>query len=175
MITDNHTLYPYNIFTLSQCDNGHDISDYKTMSEAHDNLYNDYFHQNPVYNEKTFRRRFRMRRELFYHICDEIVQFDSYFVQKSDACGRLGCSTIQKVTAALRVLAYDVSADSFDEYLKMSETVIMESIKRFCKAVILEFGKQYLRAPHQEDVDRLLAINSEKRFPGILGSIDCMH
>ncbi|KAG0928978.1 hypothetical protein G6F32_012418 [Rhizopus arrhizus] len=34
MITDNHTLYPYNIFTLSQCDNGHDISDYKTMSEV---------------------------------------------------------------------------------------------------------------------------------------------
>lgn len=34
MITDNHTLYPYNTFTLSQCDNGHDISDYKTMSEV---------------------------------------------------------------------------------------------------------------------------------------------
>ncbi|KAI9478253.1 MAG: hypothetical protein EXX96DRAFT_595657 [Benjaminiella poitrasii] len=34
MITDNHTLYPYNIFTLSQCNNGPDISDYKTMSEV---------------------------------------------------------------------------------------------------------------------------------------------
>ncbi|CAO3609354.1 unnamed protein product [Mucor hiemalis] len=34
MITDNHTLYPYNIFTLSQCNNGPDISDYRTISEV---------------------------------------------------------------------------------------------------------------------------------------------
>lgn len=34
MITDNHTLYSYNTFTLSQCNNGPDISDYKTMSEV---------------------------------------------------------------------------------------------------------------------------------------------
>ncbi|KAI7852041.1 hypothetical protein BDC45DRAFT_558913 [Circinella umbellata] len=34
MITDHHTLCPYNIFTLSQCNNGPDISDYKTMSEV---------------------------------------------------------------------------------------------------------------------------------------------
>lgn len=34
MITASHNLHPYNIFTLSQCDNGQDVSDYKIMSEV---------------------------------------------------------------------------------------------------------------------------------------------
>ena len=33
----------------------------------------------------------------------------------------------------------------------------------------------YLRKPTQADVDRLLAVGNERDFPGMLGSIDCMH
>ncbi|PHZ10634.1 uncharacterized protein RHIMIDRAFT_32401 [Rhizopus microsporus ATCC 52813] len=31
--TDNHFSQPYSVFTLSECDNGHDISDFKALSE----------------------------------------------------------------------------------------------------------------------------------------------
>uniref|UniRef100_A0A2N9HQ65 DDE Tnp4 domain-containing protein n=1 Tax=Fagus sylvatica TaxID=28930 RepID=A0A2N9HQ65_FAGSY len=48
----------------------------------------------------------------------------------------LGLSSLQKMTAALRMLAYGVAADSTNE---------------------------------------LLAVNEKRGFPGILGSIDCMH
>jgi hypothetical protein len=57
----------------------------------------------------------------------------------------------------------------------MSESTCIEAIHRFCSAVIAVFGKLYLRGPTTEDTTRLLSINKNRRFPGMLGSIDCMH
>lgn len=37
------------------------------------------------------------------------------------------------------------------------------------------FGPQYLRKPTLDDVQRLLYMHEERGFPGMLGSIDCMH
>jgi hypothetical protein len=37
------------------------------------------------------------------------------------------------------------------------------------------FGKEYLRSPNTNDTARLLTIKKQRGFPGMLGSIDCMH
>ena len=37
------------------------------------------------------------------------------------------------------------------------------------------FGDEYLRPPNNNDIARLLAIGEQRGFPGMLGSIDCMH
>jgi hypothetical protein len=37
------------------------------------------------------------------------------------------------------------------------------------------FGEEYLRAPNAQDTARLLEFNKNRGFPGMLGSIDCMH
>ena len=92
-----------------------------------------------------------------------------------DALGKLGLSSIQKVTAAIRQLAYGSAADQVDEYVRIGESTAMECLKRFCKAVVEIYEEQYLREPNEEDVRRLLAINRERGFPGMLGSLDCMH
>jgi hypothetical protein len=84
-------------------------------------LYNDYFSENPTYPDYLFRRRFRMHRPLYLKIVEAVSQEDDYFIQKRDAAGRLGFSPLQKVTAAFRLLAYGCSADSIDEYLRISQ------------------------------------------------------
>ena len=61
---------------------------------------------------------------------------DGYFVQRRDALGRLGLSAIQKITTAMHMLAYGVSADATNEYVKIGESTTIKSLKRFCRAVI---------------------------------------
>ncbi|XP_021991124.1 uncharacterized protein LOC110887868 [Helianthus annuus] len=98
----------------------------------------------------TERRRFRMRKPLFLRIVDTVTANDIYFPQRRDATGRQGLSSLQKCTATIRVLAYGTSADAHDD-------------------------QEYLRKPNDNDLARLLHVGEERGFPGMIGSIDCMH
>ncbi|KAB1199633.1 hypothetical protein CJ030_MR0G018646 [Morella rubra] len=73
------------------------------------------------------------------------------------------------------MLAYGVIGDYVDEYLRISETTAMQSLKLFVKVVISLYSDQYLRSPTTNDIARLLEIGERRGFPGMLGSIDCMH
>ena len=98
-----------------------------------------------------------------------------HFVQKRDAAGVVGLSSIQQITAALRMLTYGVPADSVDDYIQIGESTAIESLKRFVKAVVAISSDEYLRSPNNNDIARLLAIGESCGFPGMLGSVDCMH
>ncbi|KAL3337867.1 hypothetical protein AABB24_030157 [Solanum stoloniferum] len=142
---------------------------------ADDNLFRDYFSATPRFNDAIFRRRYRMSRNLFLRIVDAIKDHDMYFEQRIDALGRFGLSTLQKITAVFRMLAYGLPADAIDEYVKIGESTTIESMKRFCRAIVEVFGERYLRSPTPNDVARLLHIGEQRGFPGMLGSLDCMH
>ncbi|KAL5549771.1 hypothetical protein UlMin_005002 [Ulmus minor] len=73
------------------------------------------------------------------------------------------------------MLAYGLPADATDEYIKIGESTTIESLKRFCRVVVEVFAEQYLRSPNANDVARLLHVGEQRGFPGMLGSLDCMH
>ena len=87
----------------------------------------------------------------------------------------MGATPIQKVVAAFRMLAYGMPADILDDYVRLGESTIIESLKHFVTVVFEILGEEYLRAPNAQDTARLLAMNNERGFPGMLGSVDCMH
>ena len=66
-------------------------------------------------------------------------------------------------------------ADATDEYYRTSERTALESLKKFCMVVRLEFEAYYLRQPTRADFDRQLAINSTHGFPRMFASLNCMH
>ncbi|XP_037462165.1 uncharacterized protein LOC119333339 [Triticum dicoccoides] len=125
----------------------------------------------------TTSKRFRMSRTLFNRIADGIFEhdYDDYFTQKRSASGALGLHPLQKMTAAMRILTYGIAADYVDEYIRSAESTNLESCKKFVIKICEVFGEKYLRSPNEEDIARLLAIGEERGFPGMLGSIDCMH
>ncbi|XP_024177898.1 uncharacterized protein LOC112183795 [Rosa chinensis] len=145
------------------------------ITKGHENLYRDYFADPPIFSDNVFRRRFRMRRHVFLRIQNAVLLCDPYFLQKRNAAGAIGLSSYQKITAALRMLAYGVPADYVDEYVRIGESTALKSLKRFVNAVVVMFGDEYLRPPNSNDIARLLSIGEKRGFPGMLGSIDCMH
>ena len=62
-----------------------------------------------------------------------------------------------------------------DDYVRTGDSTTIESLRRFVAAVVEVFGDEYLRSPNEDDTARLLAIGERRGFPGMLGSIDCMH
>ncbi|XP_047979015.1 uncharacterized protein LOC125220930 [Salvia hispanica] len=64
----------------------------------------------------------------------------------------------------------------FDEYLHVGDTTGRECLKKFCKLVVEAFGYTYLRRPTANDCQSLMRMHETVHgFPGMLGSIDCMH
>ncbi|XP_073362617.1 uncharacterized protein [Aegilops tauschii subsp. strangulata] len=147
----------------------------RNRERGHALLYADYFANTPLFKPDKFRRRFRMARHMFNRIREGVVAHDPYFDCKTDALGKLGFSSYQKCTAAIRMLAYGIPDDLVDEYVRMSETTCLMSMYKFCQAVIEVFGPEYLRQPTAAATQRLLATNAARGFSGMLGSIDCSH
>ncbi|XP_018467308.2 uncharacterized protein LOC108837596 [Raphanus sativus] len=116
-----------------------------------------------------------MNKPLFMHIVDRLSNEFEFFRQKRDALGRLSLSPLQKCTAAIRLLAYGSAADTVDEYLRLAESTSRSCLENFVEGIIQLFGDEYLRRPTEADLQRLLYIGEHRGFPGMIGSIDCMH
>ena len=50
--------------------------------DAHKRLVRSYFVSSPVFPENYFRRRFRMSKDLFFRICNEVKQHNPVFEHK---------------------------------------------------------------------------------------------
>lgn len=88
-----------------------------------------------------------MSCSLFLCVVNAVGHHDNYFQQRRDTSNRLGISSLQKITAVFRMLAYGVPADVAEEYIKIGESTTIESIKRFCRAIVEIFSEQYLWSP----------------------------
>ena len=99
-------------------------------------LFNDYFSVTPVYDHVAFRRRYRMSQTLFTKVHNAVVNSNPYFHQKKDALGVLGCTALQKTTASMHQLSYNVPPDALDENLRVSKTVANVSLFKFAAAEV---------------------------------------
>ena len=87
--------------------------------QATERIFRDYFAEPPLYPSNIFRRRFQMSCSLFLCIKSMLEATEPYFVQRRNVAGRLRLCSFQKMTAAIRMLAYGTMADLCDEYVSI--------------------------------------------------------
>ena len=108
-------------------------------------------------------------------IVEALENWSPYFQLRRDAFGKVGLSPLQKCTAALRMLAYRSPVDLMDEAFGIAETTTLECLIKFVQGIRHIYGEKYLRRPNGEDIQWLLQVGEARGFPGMLGSLDCMH
>ncbi|XP_074365340.1 uncharacterized protein LOC141706505 [Apium graveolens] len=74
----------------------------------------------------------------------------------------------------MRMIAYEVPADSVDDYIQIGESTAIESLRKFVISINQIFGEQYLRSPNKIDIKRLTKIAEKKGFPGTLNDINVL-
>ncbi|GJY18886.1 transcription elongation factor SPT6 [Tanacetum coccineum] len=153
---------------------------------AEERLMADYFGPHPKYPAEYFRRRYRMNRELFLEIVQGIENYIQtvnplpkhfqFFTIRYDCTGLKSFSVIMKCTSAIRQLAYGTTPDALDEYLQMGAHCARDCLDYFCMCVMDLYQPEFLRKPTLADIQNLYAAHNRIHgFPGMLGSIDCMH
>ena len=101
--------------------------------------------------------------------------FDSSFVQKRDAFDRLGLSSLQKCTIAVRMLAYRLPTNACNEYVCICETTPLMAMRHWVTTIRGCFKDTYLRQPTLVDLKKQVHINTTCDYPGMFGSLDCIH
>nr|XP_043639693.1 uncharacterized protein LOC122610805 [Erigeron canadensis] len=139
-------------------------------------LLNDWFVQEPKYEDDYFRKKFRMDKTMFLDIVRDIEANSPYFQESYDARKRKSFTVIQKCTSAVRQLATGNEPDEYDEYLCMAARTARETLDYFCDAIIRLYSREYLHRPTSHDVARIFEAHELRHHtPGMLGSIDCTH
>ncbi|XP_052622607.1 uncharacterized protein LOC111898989 [Lactuca sativa] len=148
----------------------------RDREERHRRLVNDYFAENCVYQPNDFKRRFRLRKNVFERIVNAMEARYEFFQLRYDARGKRGFTGLQKYVAAIKLMAMGESPDSVDDYMRMSERTARESLYLLARSVVETFGDQYLRKTSLHYMQQLYVAHEERHgFPGMLGSIDCAH
>ena len=125
----------------------------------------------PVYGEDAFEERFRMPRTVFNRLFRAIYN-QPYWRRTVNATGHPQSHAIQKVAAALRVLAYGEPFDRSDEYCCLSRSTIGEAAQRLTEFIINKWEPMYLRPPADKELEHILVRIAARCMPGCIGSIN---
>ena len=148
----------------------------RDFEAAYQQLLQQYFSgDDSIYSESDFRRRFRMERTVFETVYRAVAS-EQPFVLRQDCTKKVGIHPLVRFTACLRVLTYGNCADGYDETFQIAESTLIESVKSFANIIVDKFGAQYLnRPPTEAELQRILTINSNRGFPGLVACWDCKH
>lgn len=97
---------------------------------ANHRLVANYFNgHDSIYSEADFERRFRVPRNIFNRIHDQL-KGTAPFVHCKDAIGKWGIYPLVKLVACFRFIAYGDAYDREDENLNIGETTMRMLVRR---------------------------------------------
>ena len=132
----------------------------------------------PTFGEAVFQNRFRMSSYMFENIHKDIQHVNngcSLFQNRTDAAGRKGASSLQRMVSVMRQLAYGSGADREAEFTGVGTDLGRKCLYGFRHFVVRVYGPKYLNRWDKAEMEKEIAINTARGFPGMMGNIDCCH
>nr|XP_043616259.1 uncharacterized protein LOC122588200 [Erigeron canadensis] len=128
----------------------------RQRENGHQILLNDWFVDEPKYDDAYFQKKFRMEKSMFLKIVDNIEAKFPDFRDGFDARGQGIFKPLQKVASAVRQLATGNPPDEYDEYLHMATRTGHDFLDQFCDAIIKLYGPcPYPTDPKEERFKKL--------------------
>ena len=120
---------------------------------AFDSMMKDWMNTKPLFDNKQFERTFRMKKYMVDYLISNLAKTDPFWMQTRDAVGRLSISPIVKLLAALKMMCYEVSFSTFQDYFQMGESTAHWCLHKFCVGIVncSHLSEKYLRSPTKSD------------------------
>lgn len=148
----------------------------KTVRRRQCSWFDDYLSVEPRYRAWKFREVFRIPVKLYHVIHDRLTVDHPSLAQQSDAFGKPGHTSHQKILSSLRCLGQPASYRERDDSACMSPESQRAAFHVFVAGMNTSFGTLYLnREPTLEELRRITSEYETGVFPGCRGCLDCMH
>ena len=92
-----------------------------------------------------------MPRVVFQRVYDKMLK-RRFFFHKMNALVNLVVHPLQRLNAALSMMAYETSSDIIEEHCRLFETSAMMWLREFSRGFVEVFGLGYLRSPTATDL-----------------------
>jgi len=128
----------------------------------------------PLCDGRMFERRFRLPRAIVFEIYAKL-QERPFWRRSINATGRPQAYPLQKLMAALRVLAYGTSYDQPGEYVRLVVATMMLATHTFIELSVEHYQGTYLRLSSNDELKAISRRNAVRGVPGCIVSTDCTH
>ena len=123
------------------------------------------------WENRKFRRRFRVPHSMFLEIVEECKQYNVFGVQQRKS----KISIEFKVLSCLKIMGRDLCADEIDERLNIAESTVNKFFKDFIFNYAEALYEKWVYVPQGAELDAVEAVYRRLGFPGCVGSMDCTH
>lgn len=136
-------------------------------------IHQQYFAENPTNDDQKFKRCYHVSWAIFARVYEPVIGYNSYFVQKRDAIGKLGIASVLILTADYRILACGIFFHVVIDSLGISRTTAETCMLRFFDNVAATLEEEYLQAPNENHQERIVKDSQQRDHPDSLGSTGC--
>ncbi len=138
-------------------------------------IYTNFLDQGALYGP-TFKSYFRLCRPRVQLLMEVLAGSGDPFYVTTVRFGLTGPSLEARVLLPLRTLAYGVADHTFCPFFSMAPITAKACCREFNRAITKHFAHESLRLPSPADLKSISELHLRVHgFPGMLGSLDCMH